>query len=201
MKRDTDKFSVKIDNHKNLYNGFYKMDHLTISHQRFNGGNLTIQRELMNRLDAVCILLVDFTVNKTVLIEQFRVGALNEKNPWLIEMVAGLIDKDEEPEEVARREAKEEAGVSVGRVEFINRYLPSPGGTNECIYLYAGEVDSSTASGIHGLEHEGEDIRATAIPLKQAYEWVKNGTINNAAGIIALQWLQLNEQHLKDKWA
>ena len=200
MKRDTDDFTFQIDSQTALYSGFYQMDQLTITHQRFDGQQLTIVRELMNRPDAVCVLLVDFKTDKAVLVEQFRCGALDEDNPWLVELVAGLIDKDEAPEEVARREAAEEAGVEIGRMEFINRYLPSPGGSNERIFLYVGEVDSNKAAGIHGLEEEGEDIRVLTPTLGEAYEWSKNGQINNAAALIALHWLQLNEGRLRQQW-
>lgn len=201
MTRLSDQFTFSIDQQEPIYEGFYRLNQLTIKHQRFNGGTMTIKRELLDRQDAVVIMLVDFKRNEMVLIEQFRVGALREDNPWLVEMVAGLIDTDESPEEVARREAKEEAGVKVGRVEFICRYLPSPGATNERIHLYVGEVDASAASGVHGLEDEGEDIQVVTIPLEQAYAEVNNGLINNAASIIGLQWLQLNEARLRTKWA
>lgn len=201
MKRDTDTFSHTITEQHPLYRGFYQMDLLTLQHQRFDGGTQTIKRELMDRTDAVCVLLVDLRRQKIVLIEQFRVGALREDNPWLLELVAGLIDKDESPEEVARREAEEEAGVNVGRLTFITRYLPSPGGTNERIHLYVGEVDSTKADGIHGLEHEGEDIRVQVVDFNTAFEWQQEGIINNAAAIIALQWLQLNQDTLQEQWA
>lgn len=200
MKRDTDTFSFQIDARQPLYQGFYRMDQLTLQHQRFQGGNLTITRELMDRHDAVCVLLVDLAKNTTVLIEQFRVGAIKENNPWLLELVAGLIDKDEQPEEVARREAQEEAGVTLKRMKAITRYLPSPGGTNESIHLFVAEVDSSSAAGIHGLDEEGEDIRVHTVALEEAFAWVRDGTINNAAAIIALQWLQLNLGDLKSDW-
>ncbi|TCS41162.1 NUDIX domain-containing protein [Reinekea marinisedimentorum] len=201
MKRDTDSFQFQIDQDKPLYSGFYSMKHLTVSHQRYDGSHLTIERELMDRHDAVCLLLVDVKADKFVFIEQFRVGALRESNPWLIEMVAGLIDKDEKPDEVARREAVEEAGVDVGRLEFICKYLPSPGGTNERVFLYVGEVDSSTASGVHGLDEEGEDIRVHTPSITEAYQWLEDGQIINAASIIALQWFQLHESRLRAQWA
>jgi ADP-ribose pyrophosphatase len=147
------------------------------------------------------VLLVDFRANKFVFIEQFRVGAMEKANPWLIELVAGLIDKDESPEEVGRREAFEEAGVELGRMELITKYFPSPGGTNEWIYLYVAEVDSTKAAGIHGLEHEGEDIRVLTPSIEEGLSWLANGHINNAASIIACQWFQLNAERLKQRWS
>jgi len=201
MTRDTAEFSFKIVESEPLYRGFYHMDRLTIAHQKFRGEELTIQREMMDRHDAVCVLLVDFKTDHIVLVEQFRVGALKEDNPWLMELVAGLIDKDEHPEEVARREAVEEAGLELGRLHPITHYLPSPGGTNERVYLYVAEVDSTNAGGIHGLDHEGEDIRVHRVPLSDAYHWCTDGTVNNAAALIALQWLQLNEHQLRTDWS
>lgn len=201
MKRDTNTFSYTIDATEILYHGFYRMDKLTVTHQQFNGGKLTIQRELMDRHDAVCVLLADLKAEKFILIEQFRVGALAEENPWLIELVAGLIDKDETPEDVARREAMEEAGVDLKRLHFITRYLPSAGGSNERIYLYVAEADSQAASGVHGLDEEGEDIRVHTVPFAQAYQWVEDSVINNAAAIIALQWFRLNQETLQTQWS
>ena len=80
------------------------------------------------RHDAVCVLPYDPQRDRVVLIEQFRVGALGKvDNPWLIELVAGLIDKDESPDEVARREAVEEAGLELADLWPVTRYFPSPG--------------------------------------------------------------------------
>ncbi len=201
MKRKTDSFKFRIEQQESLYHGFYHMDKVTVTHQQFNGGELTIERELLNRHDAVCVLLADMKRSEFILIEQFRVGAMNIDNPWLIELVAGLIDKDEEPEEVARREAVEEAGVELGRLHLISRYFPSAGGSTEYIHLYVAEADASRATGIHGLDEEGEDIRVLTVPFEDAFDWVEKGQIGNAAAIIALQWFRLNQETLKTQWA
>ena len=201
MQRDTDKFSHKVITSKPLHQGFYQLNKLAIAHQRFDGGEQLIERELLVRHDAVCVLLVDLKADKFVFVEQFRVGAMDKSNPWLIELVAGLIEKDEAPEEVGRREAVEEAGVELGRMELITQYFPSPGGTNEWIYLYVAEVDSRQASGIHGLAEEGEDIRVLTPSIEEGLTWLAQGQINNAASIIACQWLQLNIDRLRLQWA
>jgi ADP-ribose pyrophosphatase len=201
MTRETRNYSYSIDQLEHLYEGFYNMDRYTLTHQTFAGQTLTIQRELMDRHDAVCVLPLDLSTGHVVLVEQFRVGALRQDNPWLLELVAGLIDKDEVPEQVARREAVEEAGVELGRLHPITQYLPSPGGTNERVFLYVGEVDSTGVGGIHGLDEEGEDIRVHRVPLEQAIEWCKDGTINNAASLIALQWVQINLNWLTAHWS
>src|SRR5690606_15999801 len=99
------------------------------------------------------------------LVEQFRVGALNEHNPWLLELVAGLIDADDEsPEAVGRREAQEEAGVEIGEMLPVGEYYASPGGSDEYFHLFCGRCDLGNAGGVHGLAEEGEDIRVHVLP-------------------------------------
>lgn len=183
-----------------VFKGFYEMRELLVRHACYERPPITIKRELMNRPDAVVVMLFDPRTDTVALIEQFRVGAQRAPTPWLIECVAGLIDTNEQPADVARREALEEAGLHIGRLQWICNYFPSPGGTNEKIFLYVGEVDASSAGGIHGLDHEGEDILVHKIPFSEALNWLQAGHINNAASIIALQWLQLNLVTLKNEW-
>jgi len=135
------------------------------------------------------------------LIEQIRIAALDtSESPWLLEIVAGMIEEGETPEEVARREAQEEAGLIVGRTKPVLSYLASPGGTTERSSILVGEVDATTAQGIHGLADENEDIRVHVMSREQAYQWVNEGKIDNAASVIALQWLQLHYQDLRKEW-
>ncbi|MDM6890889.1 hypothetical protein QUG40_19830, partial [Enterobacter cloacae] len=101
---------------------------------------------------------------------------------------------------VARREALEEAGLIVGRTKPVLSYLASPGGTSERLSIMVGEVDATTADGIHGLADENEDIRVHVVSREQAYQWVEEGKIDNAASVIALQWLQLHYQTLRNEW-
>ncbi|WP_428241822.1 NUDIX domain-containing protein [Gynuella sp.] len=192
----------KIINRERVFDGFYKLDRFRVQHELFNGGmGAEIVREVMVRPDAVCVLLFDPTLDQLVFVEQFRVAASFHGNPWLLELVAGLIDKDETPEQVGRREAMEEAGLSLGRMEKICDYLPSPGGSNEKVFLYAAEVDSANAGGIYGLEEEGEDIKVHVLTTAEAFSALENGKINNAAGIMALQWLQLHKTRLQSLWS
>ena len=114
--------------------------------------------------------------------------------------MAGIIDEGETAEAVVRREAVEEAGIEVGRCEHAISYLVSPGGSTERIEVFVGEVDASQAKGIHGLAEEGEDIRVHVVSREQAYAWLKEGRIDNAASVIALQWLALNHGELRARW-
>lgn len=183
------------------YQGFYQMRALTVRHRTYHGDAITIERELMVRPDAVVVLLYDPGPDEVVLIEQYRVGAHKAPTPWLIECVAGLIDEGESTAEVARREVQEEAGLAVERLKLICEYFPSPGGTDEKITLYVGQVDATQAAGVHGLDHEGEDILVRRVSVEQALAWLSEGHINNAATVISLQWLALNRESLRVEWS
>ena len=160
-----------------------------------------ISREVFVRHDAVCVLPYDPQRDEVVLIEQFRVGAMGKaQTPWLIELVAGLIDKVEEPEEVARREGEEEAGLTFSSLWPITRYFPSPGGSTEFVHLYLGRCSTVGVGGLHGLEEEAEDIRVTVWAYEDALQAVRDGRISNAASIIALQWLALNRAEVRGLW-
>lgn len=185
---------VEILKKENLYKGFFKCNKYTLKHKLFAGGwSVEMQREFFERGHAAALLPYDAKNDKVVLLEQFRLGAMDSKqSPWLFELVAGMIEEGEVSSEVVKREALEEAGLTIESCQFITNFLVSPGGTTEQIDLYVANVDSSLAGGLHGLEHEGEDIRVHVLPRETAYQWVVDGKINNATTIIALQWLELN---------
>ncbi len=194
---------VEIVERLNCFKGFYQLDRVRLRHELFAGGmGQEISRELFVRHDAVCVLPYDALRDEVVLIEQFRVGAMGKvANPWMIELVAGLIDKEEVPEEVAHREAQEEAGLKLQTLWPMTRYFPSPGGSDEYVHLYLGRCDSAGAGGLHGLEEEGEDIRVKVWAFEDALQAVRDGLIANAATIIALQWLALNRDEVRGLWS
>ncbi|MBD0705902.1 NUDIX domain-containing protein [Pseudomonas sp. Fig-3] len=195
--------AVDIVKRENCFQGFYKLDRVHLRHELFAGGmSREISRELFVRHDAVCVLPYDPQRDEVVLIEQFRVGAIGKTtNPWLVELVAGLIDKDEQPEEVAHREAQEEAGLVFAALWPMTKYFPSPGGSNEFVHLYLGRCDSVGAGGLHGLVEEAEDIRVKVWAFEDALQAVRDGQICNAASIIALQWLALNRDEVRGLWS
>jgi len=196
------KNDVEIIARETLYTGFFSLVRYRFRHRLFNGGmSGEVQREIFERGHAAVLLPYDPVRDEVVLIEQIRIAAFDTSDtPWLLEMVAGMIEVGESDEEVARREADEEAGLAVGRVKRMLSYLASPGGTSERTAVLVGEVDATQASGIHGLVDENEDIRVHVVSREQAYQWVEEGTIDNAASVIALQWLQLHHQNLRNEW-
>lgn len=192
---------VDVQAKETLFKGFFKMVKYRFRHKLFAGGwSNVIEREMFERGHAAAMLPYDPVRDEVVLIEQVRVGALEHNHPWQMEIVAGMIDRDESAEEVVRREAEEEAGISVNNIHAIVSYYPSAGGCSEKLDVFIGEVDASKASGIHGLDYEDEDIRVHVMSRSQAYDLVREGKIENGASIIALQWLELNHLQLKSQW-
>ena len=188
---------AEILNAESAFQGYFRVDRLTIRHATFAGDSIEICREVFKRGNAVCVLLYDPQADKVVLVEQFRVGALAAESPWMLEVVAGIVEPGETAEDVARREAIEEAGLTLDEVQPITRFLPSGGGCDEWIDLMYAEVDSSSAEGLHGLADEGEDIKVHVLDAQEAFDLVVSGAINSSPAIIGLQWLELNRRRLK----
>ena len=184
---------------KVLYRGFFKMLAYRVRHRLFRGGwSQPFERELFWRPRAVGVLPYDPERDRVALIEQFRIGALHRAGgPWLLELVAGLLEENENLEEVARRELLEEAGLEVGRLIPIHDVLLTPGGSNERISLFCGLADLDGEGGIFGLPEENEDIRLHIVSRSEALAALDAGRCDNAPLTIALQWLALHHGELK----
>ena len=193
---DNKSFKYEIIEEEPLYKGFFGAVRFHLRHTLFKGGmSNQFGREVFMRTPAAGVLLYDEQQDKVVLIEQFRVGPMVAKdNAWMLEVVAGIAEPGEDPEEVATREAAEEAGCTVTKLIPISSYYPSPGACNEIIHLYCGFTDSTNAGGIHGLDEENEDIKVHVISSDEALNLLDQGVINNATTIISLQWLRTYRQ-------
>ncbi|MDH3232539.1 MAG: ADP-ribose diphosphatase [Alphaproteobacteria bacterium] len=193
---------VKIIEKNIAYDGHFRIDRYRLRHKLFAGGwGKELVRELFERGHAVAVLPYDPVRDEVVLVEQFRIGAYAAGcDPWLIEIIAGIIDAGETAEAVARREAVEEAGLDIGEMIKIADYLASPGGTSETVTLYCGRVDAGNAGGIHGLATEGEDIRVTTLPAVAIADLLAETRTHNATLLIALQWLMLHRDELRERW-
>ncbi|MEI8207802.1 MAG: NUDIX domain-containing protein [Methylococcales bacterium] len=185
-----------------VYSGFFRMEKYRLKHTLFAGGWSTeFSRELFVRGSCIAVLLYDPRTDQVILIEQFRAGALIiPERAWLVEIVAGAIEEGETAVEVAYRESLEEAGCEIQELIVINEFYTTPGGASERITLFCGKVDSTTVGGIHGLDHEDEDILVHTVSADEAYRMVENNEIESAIPIIAIQWLALNKHKLKEKW-
>ena len=181
------------------FDGFFKLFKYSFQHELFAGGwSQPIEREVMHRGHAVAVLPYDPVLDCTLLVEQFRAGAvLADKPPWLLEFIAGMVEEGESEVDVVRREAREEAGIEIGDAHYLTTYYPSPGGNTETISIYWAETDLSDAGGIYGLPTEGEDIRSFVVPFEEALAMVKDQRINNSLGIISVLWFQSIRQDIQ----
>lgn len=192
----------KILNEHLVHQGFFKFKRITLKHSLYEGGwSRELDRELFQRSNCVAVLPYDPVNDKVVLVEQFRVGALLDKPcPWLLEIVAGAIEPGEVPVDVALRECKEEAGCNLGRIIKISEFYTSPGASSEKLTLFCGQTDALQISGIHGLKSEDEDILVHVLDFDVAMDKVTDGEIDSAIPIVALQWLAINREWVRESW-
>lgn len=195
---------IEILKEETLYKGFFELKRVQFKHKLFAGGDSgVVTRELLVKGAASAVIAYDPQQDSVILVEQVRIGAYqpnSSQSPWLLELIAGMVEKGEQPEEVALRESKEEAGVEISNLQHCLSVWDSPGGVVERIHLFVGKVDSSQARGIHGLAEENEDIRVHVVSREKAYQWVNEGKIDNNIAVLGLQWLQLNYQRLQHQW-
>lgn len=186
------------------YRGYFRMERYVLRHELFGGGwSRDVTREMLERGHAVAVLPYDPALDCVVMVEQFRIGAIkSEGRPWLLEFVAGIIEQGEDVETVARRETMEEIGRPLNELAPIAEYVMSPGGSSERNYLFCGRVDARGAHGtLRGRADESEDIRVHVVGFEEAMGWLANGAVKAATPLIALQWLALNRDGLRRRWA
>ncbi len=186
-----------------LYEGHFRADRWHVRYQRHDGGwSEEHPLEIFDRGHAVSVLPYDARADAVVLVEQFRAAAApTTEPPWLIEAVAGATKPGEAPEEVAQREALEEAGLELVEIKRLPRFLPSPGAVTEELHLFIGRADSTRAGGLYGLGDEHEDIKVHVIAFDEALAMVEDGRIVAANTIIPILWLALHKEELQKEWS
>ena len=185
------------------FTGYLTVEEMTLRYRRFDGGRLgPVERTAVLWGDAVTVLPYDPAADRVLLIEQFRPGpaARGDPDPWCIEVVAGRVDAEETAEEVARREAAEEAGLELGRIERIAGYYPTPGLAAEHITGFVAEARLPESGGLHGNEHEHEDIRSMVIGFDEAMQAARDGTVNAGPALVSLYWLAAERERLRRVW-
>ncbi len=195
---------VDVQRRDRAYMSFLAVEELRLRHKRFDGGwSEPLDRTAVLWGDAVTLLPYDPVRDRVLLIEQFRPAALarGDACPWCIEVVAGRVDTDESPEDTARREAREEAGIGIGRLRETGLYYTTPGLASEAIRGFVGEAELPHAGGLHGLATEAEDIRAFVLGVDSAMAAVSRGEVNTGPALVALLWLAAHRDALRRDWA
>lgn len=190
---------VKVLERIEKYEGFFRLSTFRLRHTLYAGGwSQEITRELFHRGGCVAVLPYDPVRDEVLLIEQFRIGALGQKEPpWLVEIVAGGIEPGESHEEVALREAREEAGLSLSHLHRIGSFFTSPGGTGERVTLFVGLVDGPLTAGSYGVADEDEDIRTFVLSLTEAGKAVTSGQVDSMIPAYAINWLISMRQEIQ----
>ena len=191
---------VEVVARQDLYRGFFRAEAVQLRHRLFRTGEWSepMRREILYRGEAVGVVLYDPARDEVALVEQFRLGALDEpQGPWRLEVVAGMVEPGETPLDVARRELVEEAGIEQVELSYIGNYLASPGGCDEKLHLYCGLCDLTGVGGIFGLPEEHEDIKVHVLAADEVFAALYTARCNNPAALIGLQWLQLNRERLR----
>ena len=194
---------IQIIDTEKLYDGFFCMKRYKLRHRLFDGKwGPVLSREVFEREPVAAIIPYDPKRDTVVLIEQFRPGpmAAKDPSPWTVEIVAGIIEKNESPRELAYRETLEETGGILLDIVPIYNFYTAPGGSSEFCHLLCGHVDSDGISGIHGNTDEGENIKVFVESREDAFSRIETGSIANGFSIIALQWLMLNWENLQRQW-
>ena len=158
-------------------------------------------REIFERGDAVAVLPWNPRTDELILIEQFRPGAMRgADSPWMLELVAGVVESGESDEAVAHREAREEAGCRMDLLLPVATFYPSAGACSEQIRLFVGRVTAADVGEIRGVVDEHEDILVHAVSRSDAFALMDADRINNGHTLIALQWLARHGDRLREQW-
>jgi ADP-ribose pyrophosphatase len=189
---------VEVLSQERLLDAFFKVDRARIRYERFDGSmSAPVERLVFERGDSVAVLLYDAEHDEVILVQQFRYPAhVREGRGWLWEVIAGMQEPGLGPEEVARREALEEAGYCVGELTPIATVYPSPGASSERIVIYMGRIttDQRIAAG-GGLSDSGEDTRVGIFSWDAVADMLQKGLIVDAKTVLALQYLASHRRH------
>lgn len=183
------------------YADFFAVEEYQLSFRRFDGvQSPVVKRAVFSAADAAILLPYDPVRDRVMLVEQFRAGpyARGDLSPWPLEPVAGRVDPGETPQEAARREAEEEAGLQLRRLELVSRNYPSPGSTSEYFHIFVGLCDlSDTAQTLGGVASEDEDIRSHILPYARFEDLLDRDLLNVGPLILAGHWLARNRARLR----
>lgn len=189
---------VKVLSRHTKFKGFATVEQVELQHRLFQDRSFSqpISREVILRPEAAGVLLYDSKQQRFALIEQFRIGALNDRDSaWQLEIVAGLIDEGETAQTTVVREAFEEAGVNISNPQHIFSFYPSAGACNELFHLYAVDTELSHTNQIFGVVGEAENIKVHVLKYSQLDDLLNTPSLlKNSPVIMALQWLKL-QQH------
>ncbi|MCG7492651.1 NUDIX domain-containing protein [Thalassobius sp. Cn5-15] len=183
------------------YANFFAMEERHLRFRRFDGSlSAEVDRAIFMSGDAALVLPYDPVRDRVLLVEQVRMGPLarGDHGPWQLEPIAGRVDPGEAPEEAARREAQEEAGLTLTDLQEIHQGYPSPGASSEFFYTYLGLADlPDEAARLGGVDGEHEDIKGHVFGFATVMAMLDRGDIRVGPLALALHWLARNRESLR----
>lgn len=182
---------VELIEKKIVFDKFFKIIEAKLKFEKFNGNmSETITRLNFERGDSVAAIVFNTTTKKASLVNQFKYPCYEKLGDWITEVVAGIIDTDETPEEAIKREVVEEIGYKTEEIELISTFFVSPGGSSERIYLFLALInEKQKVSQGGGLQSENEDIKLVEYSLKELNDMIIKNDIHDAKTIIAVNYL------------
>jgi len=193
---------VSIEQKKYILEDIFNVEEVLLRYEKFNGEmSNTVRRISLERGDSVAVLIFNLNTNKIIFVNQFRYSSYTSGNGWLTELIAGIVNPNETPEETAYREVQEETGLQISTMEHVSSFYLSPGGSSERIHLYYSEVSGESAKykPTGGLLVEDENINVEEFSLGDALNMIKTGEIMDAKTIIGILWLEKRQLQKSDK--
>jgi nudix-type nucleoside diphosphatase (YffH/AdpP family) len=189
--------TVRILHQETLLDDFFRIDAATLQYERFDGSlSEPVRRLRLDRGDSVAALVVHTGTGCALMVKQFKYPVFGVTDGWIVEVVAGMVDRGETPEVAIRREVREEIGYELAHLERVSTFFLSPGGSSERIFLFYGEVTDDERTGpAGGVRAEGEDIAIREYTIPEALAAVERGEIVDAKTIISLYWLRQRQEH------
>ncbi|APX11427.1 NUDIX domain-containing protein [Tateyamaria omphalii] len=192
---------VEVLSRSQGYVNFFALEDVVLRHETFDGGmSEPMERGVFVSSDAALVLPYDPARDRVLLVEQIRMGPIGRDDPvrWQLEPVAGLVDPGETPEEAARREGQEEAGLDFGALEPVGECYASPGATTDFFHMFVGLCDlPDGVAGIGGEEAEGENIRSHVIGFDALLAMADDRRIANAPLGMLTYWLHRHRDRLR----
>lgn len=187
--------NVKIISTEILSNYFFPLKKVKYEFEKQDGTIEEVSREVYLSSNGATVLLYNIEKSTIILTRQFRLPTyLNkDKTGMLIEVCAGIVEENENPQEAIIREIEEETGYRVQDVKKVFEMYMTPGSVAEMVYFFVAEyTPQQKISDGGGLEDESEDIEVIELTFEEAYDKIKSGEIKDAKTALLLQYAKIN---------